>query len=59
MKMEIGRWGAGFRIGDFELRLFLGDFYLKIPGCLEMAWNSTGFYIDPIHRQGGKADGKH
>jgi hypothetical protein len=52
MKLEIGRWGVGVAIGDFELRLFLGDFYLKIPGRLEVAWNSTGRYIDRIERKG-------
>jgi hypothetical protein len=52
MKLEIGRWGVGVAIGDFELRLFLGDFYLKIPERLEVAWNSTGRYIDRIERKG-------
>ncbi len=51
MKLEIGRWGVGVAIGDFELRLFLGDFYLKIPGRLEVAWNSTGRYVDRIERK--------
>jgi len=52
MKLEIGRWGVGVAIGDFELRLFLGDFYLKIPRRLEVAWNSTGRYVDRIERKG-------
>ena len=52
MKLEIGRWGVGVAIGDFELRLFLGDFYLKIPGRLEVAWNCTGHYVDLIERKG-------
>ena len=52
MKLEIGRWGVGVAIGDFELRLFLGDFYLKIPGRLEVAWNSTGRHVDRLERTG-------
>ncbi|UZH11950.1 MULTISPECIES: hypothetical protein [unclassified Halomonas] len=55
MKLEIGRWGLGVAIRYFELRLFLGDFYLKIPGRLEVAWNSTGRYVDRIERKRGES----
>ena len=55
MKLEIGRWGLGVAIAYFELRLFLGDFYLKIPGRLEVAWNSTGHYVDRIERKRGES----
>lgn len=31
------------KLGGFELALYLGDFYLRIPRLFECAWNQLGF----------------
>ena len=46
MSISFGRWGVSVEVRDFQLSVFLGDFYLKVPSVVEVAWNSTGFYCE-------------
>lgn len=46
MSILLGRWGIDFRLGSLVIHIFLGDLYLKVPKVGELAWNSTGFFLD-------------
>lgn len=46
MSIALKRWGLEVRVCEFCLNLTLGDFYVRVPMLFEIAWNSTGFYVD-------------
>lgn len=46
LRATIERAGIGIEIGRFELSLFWGDFYIRLPNIGEVAWNSIGFFAD-------------
>ncbi|WP_169449552.1 hypothetical protein [Oceanobacter kriegii] len=43
MKLEIGLWGIALTVLSLEIRLFVGDVYIKIRLLLELSWNSSVF----------------
>lgn len=51
MSVSFGRWGVSVEVKNFQLRVFLGDFYLKVPSVVEVAWNSIGLYCErPVEK---------
>ncbi|GEK46019.1 hypothetical protein HPA02_03020 [Bisbaumannia pacifica] len=48
MRVACGKWGLGLSIGAFKFDMYLGDLYLRVPNVGELAWNSTGFYWEPV-----------
>lgn len=44
----MGNIGFSLKVGAFELDLFLGDFWLKVPKVCEVAWNRIGFFFSRL-----------
>lgn len=43
--MNDNQFGFSVSIGKTRFCLFIGDVYVLVPKCFELAWNSTGFYF--------------
>lgn len=42
--MSVNQFGFSISIGKARLCLFIGDVYVRVPRCFELAWNSSGLY---------------
>lgn len=53
MSLKLERWGVEVNAGNLTIRLVSGDFFIRVPMIGQVAWNSTGLYMDRW------ADAKH
>jgi len=46
MAVKLSSTGFALEAGGFTFHFYIGDVFVRIPRIVELAWNSTGFYVD-------------